>query len=410
MLFKRNTRQKILIEAFSVCEEQQNVSFSLSEVAKRVGISKAAIFRHFKNKVILLEEMRKKFWEDFSKLFNDKLYFFGKSDVEKISYEEFLEFMTKIIFFLFDNPGYYDTFYNSIVKNSIDIDLVFKICRNGGVEISDSFFKKIKKCGYFKGYFCNAAIFYFVSRKRGILQKKIACKSDVEINESLQDFSKRITDYLWNGIANTVEISPQRISELNELCKLSFIEHEERTKFFKAFAEVFNEYGIKGITVEKISERLNLAKSSLYSYFNNKNEFIERMVVEEICSLINILEDKVQYAQTLQELVYIILRAEKNYLEQRPIVLMIHVWAIKNNYAFSKNTGNCTEVMNKFLDTIRKKNIEVSGLLDVRTFVGWICAECGFFKIFLETSLGNFIEKDSDYADELFSLVINGIK
>ena len=49
MVPKRDTRQKILTKAFFMYEDLGNRKISLSEIAAKVGISKTAIFRHFKN-------------------------------------------------------------------------------------------------------------------------------------------------------------------------------------------------------------------------------------------------------------------------------------------------------------------------------------------------------------------------
>lgn len=89
MLFKRNTRQQILLEAFAVCEERKSVMFSLSEVASRVGISKAAIFRHFKNKESLVDGMEKMFWDDFAFYFNENASYFTCPESVSSSYKIF---------------------------------------------------------------------------------------------------------------------------------------------------------------------------------------------------------------------------------------------------------------------------------------------------------------------------------
>ena len=54
MVPKRDTRHKILTKAFFMYEDLGNRKISLSEIAAKVGISKTAIFRHFKNKDALI--------------------------------------------------------------------------------------------------------------------------------------------------------------------------------------------------------------------------------------------------------------------------------------------------------------------------------------------------------------------
>ena len=52
-----NTKEKILECAFGLYEKPRMSEISLSEIAAKAGISKTAIFRHYKNKEDLMEKM-----------------------------------------------------------------------------------------------------------------------------------------------------------------------------------------------------------------------------------------------------------------------------------------------------------------------------------------------------------------
>ena len=86
---KRDTKQKILREAFILCGESKSSNFSLSEVADRVGISKTAIFRHFKNKDALIVEMRHVFLDRFAELFKGEDFFFLKFRLCRVNTKSF---------------------------------------------------------------------------------------------------------------------------------------------------------------------------------------------------------------------------------------------------------------------------------------------------------------------------------
>lgn len=410
MLFKRNTRQQILLEAFAVCEERKSVMFSLSEVASRVGISKAAIFRHFKNKESLVDGMEKMFWDDFAFYFNENASYFTCPESVSSSYKIFFSVMSGFISFLLDNRGYFDMFYNLIITGSLEREKILQNLEERNIFYIKDFYTYFAEQQFFKSYFCVTSIIYFVSRRRMVLESKILDLETVEKTESNHEFIERIVSLLWNGISPMKDsISEDRILELDSLCKEPEIKTDE-SRFFKAFAEIFAEDGIKGITVEKISERVNLAKSSLYSYFSNKTEFIEKMIVEEICSLISFLKENVQHAKNLDELIYILLYSERKYLEIRPIVLMIHVWNINNNYVAVKKSNAGFSEMTKFIEMMENKEFTISEGFDLRNCIGWICAECGFLKIFLGNSQMNEVVNKIDYAKKLFALIKNGIK
>ena len=63
----KNTKELILETSFSFYKTLTSREFSLNKLAEKVGISKPAIYRHFKNKEEILEKMQEKFFDDFAR-------------------------------------------------------------------------------------------------------------------------------------------------------------------------------------------------------------------------------------------------------------------------------------------------------------------------------------------------------
>ena len=59
-----NTKERILSAAFSFYRTPCFTEISLSQIAEKVGITKAAIFKHFKNKDALKDAMKDKMYGD----------------------------------------------------------------------------------------------------------------------------------------------------------------------------------------------------------------------------------------------------------------------------------------------------------------------------------------------------------
>ena len=53
----KSTKELILDAAFSFLKKTRYTSFSMNELAEKVGVTKPAIYRHFKNKESVLEAM-----------------------------------------------------------------------------------------------------------------------------------------------------------------------------------------------------------------------------------------------------------------------------------------------------------------------------------------------------------------
>ena len=68
---QQNTKEKILECAFKLYEKPRMSEISLGEIAAEAGISKTAIFRHYKNKDDLMEKMRERFFEAFAMMISE---------------------------------------------------------------------------------------------------------------------------------------------------------------------------------------------------------------------------------------------------------------------------------------------------------------------------------------------------
>ena len=203
-------------------------------------------------------------------------------------------------------------------------------------------------------------------------------------------------------------MTEERKKELDKLSKVD-VTDENESKFFKAFAEIFSEYGIEGITVERISEKVNLAKSSLYSYFDNKEQFILQMFFQEVSTVSKLILEKAESVDSIEELIYTVLHTEKNYLEIKPFVLMIHSWVTQNKFDIDK-----TYVLGEaqFIKRTREKiqkQIEEKYFDTVSSFFGWISSLSGALTIYLGTQKLQELSKKEDYADVIFNLVKGGV-
>lgn len=399
---KRDTKQEILKESFLLCGESKSSNFSLSEVADRVGISKTAIFRHFKNKDALIVEMRHVFLDKFAELFKGENFFFSKVPLVPCKYKEFSLIIDRVLTFYMTNPGYLDFFLSMDTMHAGIGKSLVSAMKDRGVSISDEFIAKGHQI-FFKAYFCAESIVYFLTRRSfGKLNK-----DPIEFSD--ERFKEKVIKLLWDGIGSSdFKLSEKRKNELDKLSVIK-LEDETESKFFKAFAEIFSEYGIDGVTIERISEKVNLAKSSLYSYFDNKEQFILQMFFQEVSTVSKLILEKAECVDSIEELIYTVLHTEKNYLEIKPFVLMIHSWVTQNKFDVEK-----THVLGEtqFIKRTREKiqeQIEEKYFDTVSSFFGWISSLSGALTIYFGTQKLQEFSKTEDYADALFKLVISGV-
>lgn len=399
MVPKRDTRQEILTEAFLMYEDLRNSKFSLSEIAGKVGISKTAIFRHFKNKDALIQAMSDTVFSDFASAINPRNFFFARSDFENFSYEEFSALIETVLYFFINNPGYLGFALNSGIITKSPNDPFFVILKKNGVNFSDDYVNKADIKRFFRVYFCTESMIFFLARRACLL------KSDSKEQLDDKEFVKSVIDILWNGISfDGNYVSKERRAELSKICEVKIPEPGEDERFFMAFTDVFNEYGIEGITIERISEKLNIAKSSLYSYFNNKEEYIAKMLSSELNGIMDMLSEKMKNAESLEETAYILLLSERNYLEQRPFVLTIHNWASQQGFDIERIAGYKKSVADEKMSGLKNKDYKIINGLSLKTFLGWVSSVIGTLKIYFSVPAEN-----PENTDALFDLICFGV-
>ena len=389
MVPKRDTRQKILTKAFFMYEDLGNRKISLSEIAAKVGISKTAIFRHFKNKDALIQVMTEMVFTGLSSVLNSKEFFFTRTESKEYSFEEFSDLIDTVLSFFIENPGYLGFTLNSGILTQKTDEPIFVILKKHGVMFSEEYITSSNLRRFFRAYFCTESIIFFLIRRKCLL------KTNPSAIHSDEEFKKTIINVLWTGISTTEnKLSSERKAELDKLCE----------RFFMAFTEVFNEYGIEGITIERISEKLNLAKSSLYSYFINKEEFITKMLSSELRIIMDMLSKRLKMATSIEETAYILLVSEKNYLEQRPFVLTIHNWALQQEFNLDRMTGKEKTGTEDKLEVVKNKGFEIKNGLSVKTILGWVSSIIGTLKFYFKVPVETI-----DYVDELFDLICFGL-
>ena len=171
---QENTKERILECAFGLFKKPRLSEISLSEIAAAAGISKTAIFRHYKNKEDLLDAMRQRFFEALSQMFDEigpgkKFY-----NIERI--EQVIE---SVFSFNKSRPNYLPYFLQMSFTDAILTEGVRIILQDNGVNLfREEFFKDAKKFSPKKmvpSFFEQTLLIFFVHRpwpKRCLHQRR----------------------------------------------------------------------------------------------------------------------------------------------------------------------------------------------------------------------------------------------
>ncbi|MFI3258066.1 MAG: TetR/AcrR family transcriptional regulator, partial [Spirochaetales bacterium] len=266
---KENTEEKILRSAFELYAQTDFKRFSLGNIAKRAGISKSAIFRYYKNKEALQNAMKCRFFDEFCNVLRKV------TDASASKKDLFQNQLIDIITWFTVNKEYFCFFLTAIVVNPSPGEVLLSEIKKRDVVLFLGLYlnvtavaEKKKKYLYRTGRYVSSAVLYFLLARISEPNRGEGDTASVDV------FAQLFTDFLLKGWSQIDEISATRFAELDKLCETHTEEFPAENRIFCALAAVVKEYGYEGVTVERIAGELNMAKSSLYNYFGNKDELI----------------------------------------------------------------------------------------------------------------------------------------
>lgn len=329
---KKSTKELILEAAFSFYIKPYIRDFSMSELAAKVGLSKPAIYRHFKSKAELQNEMRSRFFYLIAQVLKEAQENSGKSSGKSSGGKIYLE---SLIEFLAENIQYINYFICEVTVEHDFFDLMDKNLALCGVmkKMEDIIDLKDEVYSRARSSFVGISILFFIKARRDAAARN-------ENVAGVKQFASSIVEFLGKGLrgfskkgeaAWPSEISENRILELERLCSIKNLGLPEESKIFKAIASVIRKFSTSGVTVEGIAGELGMAKSSLYFYFENKNQMIFSLVKKEVSLLFTICQENMAEARNFSELVYINLMTEINFFLERSSMLSICGWLLQTS-------------------------------------------------------------------------------
>lgn len=306
----------------------------MNELAEKVGLSKPAIYRHYKNKDAILAAMREYFFD----LIAEKLTEFNKNKKDSAENEVGEKIIKSIVAFFVENPQLINYF---IYQTTLDSKFLYSMedeffSRGFGKEFQ--FPRNSKSEVYYRAhdYFFGISILFFIKVREKMLKKS----PNPEKIKGADYFANHLYEFLISGFKGLskpdevfypTEISDERKAELEKICLVKPDYLPEEDKIFKAIASVIRKFTVNGVTIERIANELGMAKSSLYFYFDNKNQMIYSLVHKEINFLSTLCIENSAEAKNLSEFIYIMMLTEINFFLIRSSLLSICGWLIQTS-------------------------------------------------------------------------------
>jgi|GEM_PF-2989987 len=326
--YEKPTKVKIIEAAFSFYTEPRYTDLSLSAIAAKVGISKTAIFRHFKNKEDLFSTMEQFLFDRTADNLRAVQAQFGADCLHKT--EGWRMLLEKTIFMLASHAEYI-WFIKSIFVSHQNTDvMLFRELRKRGLDLYSGADVQISEDGnrlrvddpviFFSTKYVINTLFFIIGEAALHHPEKLD-------KDHVKEFAATVARMFEDGIYEKEDwLSVEQMAQIDSKCCLDVNSLPPEDPVFVAISKVVRKKGIPHVTVESVAAELGLAKSSLYTYFSSKSEMMSNLIEKEISALVGYVGNAVKNITSPVEIDYGVIRAEMSFFKEHPSFIPVACW------------------------------------------------------------------------------------
>ncbi|MDR0320704.1 MAG: TetR/AcrR family transcriptional regulator [Treponema sp.] len=314
------TKTEIVDAAFKVWGRDLYRKTSLSQVAKELGVSKPALYRHFENKQALTKAMTERFCDDFASSV--------RADFEKALQEDADDGIFTIIqsvagFFARNVYAHIFSLIN-IYDRSMDGHIISERIRARGVDMGTISIVIEKK--YNAQYPAMQLVFATVTFYMSYFHKINHSFEKTPSAEKIQSVISTINRLTKNGMGfSHDEAGALDFNKLEKQVEDMTI-NAKPEPLFKAVAEAVAEAGPWDASMDMVAKRMGLSKSSLYGHFKNKKDMLRRLFLSEFRRILEFARQGINLSANTAEQLYLGIYSIAVYLRLRPEILVAIGW------------------------------------------------------------------------------------
>ena len=318
---KHTLKKKQIIEtAFKVWGEEFFYKTSLASLAKALGISKTALYRYFRNKETLIDEMRQVFLDVHRNICEEMT-----AEAEGKSFQERLElFHDKFLRFYGENYWYYRFAFIFLLPHTAEgfhqIEEIRQL-QHGmfpADQLQQEFGWKDQEVKAVQRFIFSVGTFLL---NRGNIKE--VQEIDQLTSEQLLDMNGKL---VFEGMEGPAKIRMPNFEAVEEKCRLELEDLLPKDPLFAAISKVVAEEGLWDASLEKIAKMAGMSKSSLYFHFHDRNEMLWKMIDRERHQLGQLFLDRSEQLHSVEERIYAYFAIFAWYLSRRPEFLAVMNW------------------------------------------------------------------------------------
>jgi len=357
------TRDDITRAAFKVWGRELYRTTSLNDIARELGVSKTALYRHFKDKDSILEAMYPAYFDDCAAFIKNGC---DRAASAASRREAHLIVMRTIAEYFLRNS---EAFIFSLARvfDKGDKRTVSEEFRKRGIDFGQMVQKSGETASYpSKMQLILATLFFCIAYFHHQNYEKGENPTEEAVKASLVQMEERI--------GKGLKLDAQRISALDyenieKRAAATVYEDTEDNALLRAVAEAVAEAGPWNATMEMVAKRSGLSKSGLYAHFRNKQDMLDRLFVTEFNRIANFARAQIDTYDAVEAQLYHAIISIVYYLRSRPEILVAIDWIKTRQLELGKGVS---EEIFRIIGDLKLEAIRGMDLLMLGEIAHWI--------------------------------------
>jgi AcrR family transcriptional regulator len=313
-------KSEIVDAAFRVWGRNFYRKTSLSQLAGELGVSKPALYRHFKNKQALSAAMTERFFDDFAAAIRED---FKNALQAKDADDGLFTIIRSIAGFFARNVQALLFSLINIYDRNLDSSTIADNLESRGADMG--IIQTIVEKKYSGEPAMIRLIFATLTFLTAHFHKKNKSMENPPDNEEVQDITFLVCKTVKNGLgfsAGKATLDFDKLEAMIEGMPLN----AEPEPFFKAIAEAVAEAGPWDVSMDMVAKKLGFSKSSLYVHFKNRKDMLRRLFASEFKRIIDFAKQGIKLSDDTTQQLYLGIYSITVYLRLRPEILIAMGW------------------------------------------------------------------------------------
>jgi AcrR family transcriptional regulator len=312
-------RNDIISAAFRAWAREGYRKMSLTDVAAELGVTKPALYRHFRDKSLLLDAMGEAFFDRYAaSLFRASPDGFSGGPLLG---DRLLSYMETIVLHFGGDVTDLAYLFGRVMVSREPEQLFRRMLADRGIGVASSLPEKEEDRWLVANVVSTG---FFLVAMHHLARKGRTDQPSSEELRSLADASRGVC-------ARGLGVSREALLRLDygaleEAARLEPGQAAATDGLLPAVAAVVAEVGAWNASMDMVAKRSGISKSGLYAHFRSKEDMLSRLFSTEFERISAVLSDKAALSAVPQERLYLAQAAAANYLLARPDVLVALDW------------------------------------------------------------------------------------